>query len=323
MIGRGDIGKSSPESSNTLPRVVVTVLTYNLSKDTIECVKSLQDIDYPSCTIHVVDNGSTDGSFERLKDALPGVPVHSTGRNLGYTGGVNACLRYAKEDDPAYVLVLNNDTVVTPQFLRHLVHAMEKEPGAAAACGTIYCHHDPERVWFAGGRMVPWRGLALHDHAGEILKPEELGEPKKTDFLNGCMVLFRTSVLDQIGGEDERFFMVLDDIELSARIQKKGFSLLYVPRSIIYHKVLGEDLSPFKIYYAVRNRFLLINVAFEGFDRVIARLYFSSVIVAKLLYWRVANPKFFRATWYGIQDYRKGRFGAGRGVTEFVYRTGN
>ncbi len=313
--------KQSVQQPQTQPRVVISVLNFNLWKDTIECVRSLQEIDYSAFHIHVVDNGSTDGSFEILKKELPSILLHSTGENLGYTGGVNACLKYAQEAAPDYILIINNDTIVDRGFLRHLVEAMESDPNAAAACGTIYCHHDPERVWFAGGHMVPWRGLAVHDHVGQILPREGLGPPRRTDFLNGCMVLFRVSALKRVGGEDERFFMVLDDIELSARIQKRGYALLYVPRAVIFHKVLGEDLSPFKIYYAVRNRFLLINTAFDGADRFIARLYFSVVISAKLLYWAATHRKFFRAAWFGLQDYARGRFGPGRGTTVFVYRT--
>jgi GT2 family glycosyltransferase len=303
------------------PKVIVAILNYNLWEDTIECVASFQGITYPTYEILIADNGSSDGSYEILKQNLPQCEVRSTGANLGYTGGVNACLRFALEKDPSYVLILNNDTVVTNDFLDHLVQALEDSPNAAAACGTIYCHHDPERVWFAGGHMIPWRGLAVHEHEGEIMKREALGEPRETDFLNGCMVLFRASALETVGYEDERFFMVLDDIELSARVRRMGLLLLYVPRAVIYHKVLGEDLSPFKIYYAVRNRFLLIDLAFDGATRIVARTYFTSVIMLKLFVWRLVKPRFFRAAWFGLWDYLRGNFGPGRGVSEFAYRS--
>ena len=168
--------------------------------------------------------------------------------------------------------------------------------------------------------MIPWRGLAVHNHMNEHVDPSTLGSPVRVSFLTGCLILFRTSLLHEIGTEDERFFMVLDDIEFSARITRHGYSLVYVPKSIIYHKVLGEKESPFKLYYAVRNRLLLINVAFGGVDKLLGKLWFSTIIGGKLLIWFFSNRPFYRAATMGITDYFRHRFYRGRGVDAFKYR---
>ena len=139
----------------------------------------------------------------------------------------------------------------TRAFLAPLVEAMEADPGAAIAGGTIYAHHDRTRVWYAGGRLVPWRGLAVHLHQGEVRPVSALGEPRPVSFVTGCMALHRVSLLPQIGEQDERFFLYLDDIELSARVVHRGYRLLYVPRSVIYHRVLGGRESRLKLYYSV------------------------------------------------------------------------
>lgn len=292
------------------------ILNYNLTEFTIACVRSLQRVTYPSLEILIVDNASTDGVLGRLSEALPGVPVRSTGANLGYTGGVNEGIRWALESRPEYILVLNPDTEVQEDFLDHLVRAMEDHP-AAVACGTIYKSHRHHEIWYGGGRMIPWRGLAVHERKGDTLPPDELGEPRPVSFITGCMAFYRASALEAIGLQDDRFFLYLDDIEMSARIARRGFALLYVPRAIIRHHVKGEEESPFKLYYSVRNRFLLIRVAFSGIDRIAASVYFAMVIAGKMALWALANRVFFRAAAMGLADYARGRFGEGRGLREF------
>jgi GT2 family glycosyltransferase len=112
--------------------------------------------------------------------------------------------------------------------------------------------------------------------------------------------------------------MYLDDIELSARILWKGYDLLYVPKAIIYHKVLGEKESAFKVYYSARNRLLLIKTAFRGLSKFIAAGYFLAVIMGKLLVWRFTNSGFYKAASYGLKDFFAGRFYEGRGIVEFA-----
>jgi hypothetical protein len=305
---------------NRSPFVIVTVLNFNRAEDTIACVRSILACDYQDKVIIVFDNCSSDDSVEQFKRSLPGIEVVEIEKNRGYTGGVNVSLSYAKAKQPDYILVINNDTEVDKFFLRHLVDSLEFDRNAAVACGTIFCHHDRSRIWYGGGRLVPWRGLAIHENKGRLLQEADLGKPKLVSFVTGCMILFRSSSLNAIGMEDERFFLYLDDVELSARIQSRGYSLLYVPKSIIYHKVLGERESSFKLYYSVRNRLLLIQTAFSGFARVIAFGYFSIAIAAKLMVWSFWKPHFFRAALSGLSDYLTQNFYQGRG---FQYLTDN
>ncbi len=302
------------------PRVIAIILNFNLVEYTIGCIKSLTKVEYPCLEILVIDNGSTDDSIPRLESTFPWLKIHSTGENLGYTGGINVGFRKAMESSPEYILVLNPDTEVDPYFLGHLVQAIEGSRQVAAVGATIYMHHDKERVWYAGGRIVWWRGLAVHDRKGEFVDPSTLGDPKQVTFITGCLVLFRADLLNSLGMEDERFFMYLDDIEFSARILAKGYSLLYVPRAVIYHKVLGEKESRLKLYYSVRNRLLLINTAVQGLNRFIAIIYFTIVILLKIGGWLITKRGFARVATYGLIDYFRGDLGKGRGVQDFTSR---
>lgn len=293
--------------------VSIVVLNYNRPRDTVECVASLQRMPYKTYRILVVDNCSTDDSFDLLRKSLSNVELVRTNANLGYTGGVNFGIKHALNDGPEFILLLNNDTVAEPDFLEHLVDAMAQNQNAAAAGGTIYCDHDKTKIWYAGGRLVRWRGLAVHDNKNKHLDPSRLNGVKRVSFITGCMILIRASSLNDIGIQDDRFFMYLDDIEFSSRIMSKGYDLLYVPRSITYHKVIGEKESAFKLYYSVRNRLLLISLMNSGLIKVVSVIYFLSVITAKLLFWKIRNPRFFDAARSGLYDYFNSDFYKGRG----------
>ncbi|MFW9952804.1 MAG: glycosyltransferase family 2 protein [Candidatus Thorarchaeota archaeon] len=219
----------------------------------------------------------------------------------------------SEEKKPDYILLINNDTIVERMFLTELVSSLENDRQAALACGTILCEHDRNKIWYAGGKIVKWRGLAVHNNKNSVFSPENSGNPVYTTFVTGCLMLIRTDYLAEIGPEDERFFMYLDDIELSSRVQRRGYRLLYVPTSIIYHKVFEKAKSPFMLYYSVRNRLLLISLILSGSMKLIAKIYFLSVISLKMIIWKIINPRLYQSAKYGLEDYFRKNFFKGRG----------
>ncbi len=296
------------------PLVYILILNFNRSSDTVECINSLMKIEYRNYKILIVDNNSTDDSIKTFHSQFPKIEIINSKQNLGYTGGINFGLELILSRKSDYILVLNNDTIVDPGFLKELVESLESKPNAAVACGTILCHHAPEEIWYAGGKISKFRGLAKHKHKGRKFNFNSNIKPVATDFITGCMILFKSEVLSIVGLEDERFFMYLDDIELSLRIKRFGFDLLYVPNSIIYHKVLGEKENPLKLYYSVRNRLLLISSSFHLFWKLIASTYFLSIILLKIFYWNLFNKPFKIAAISGLKDYFRGNFFIGRGM---------
>jgi hypothetical protein len=300
------------------PKVHIIVLNYNRPIDTIECIHSILGIDYTNYEIIVVDNASTDKSYLTLIDHFKRLKVVQTGENLGYTGGINFGIREVLPSGPDYILILNNDTTVEKDFLTELVKVMEKYADAVAAGGLIIAEHDKKTIWYAGGRLIKWRGLAVHDKKGTSIDDYREEEERVVTFITGCMILLRTDKLEEIGLQEEKFFMYLDDIEYSARIVKKGYNLIYTPKSIIYHNVMDEKDDEFIIYYSVRNRMLLINTAFNSFFRVVASSYFLCVILAKLFFWSFYKRNFFRAGYCGLVDYFRKNFYKGRGVDLFL-----
>jgi GT2 family glycosyltransferase len=249
-------------------------------------------------------------------DSLPPIDYYMTNENLGYCGGTNYGINIASEFNAGYIMLLNNDTVVEPDFLDRMIEEMEGRE-AVAACCLILAEHDRNTIWYGGGKLIPWRGLAIHFDEGKSRDRITDFESKNVNFITGCLMLFHASIFEKIGLQDERFFMFLDDIELSSRIIKMGYKLLYIPKAVIYHKVMGRKESSFKLYYAVRNRLLLINKMDKGLLNIVASLYFLFVIFFKLVYWKFLNPKFYYTTKIGLKDYFGKKFYKGRGM-EFL-----
>jgi GT2 family glycosyltransferase len=109
-----------------MPLVFIVLVNYRGYKDTVECINSLEKIDYGNYKIIVVDNASGDHSFERLKEEFPKHIIFEAADNLGFSGGNNIGIKYALENNAEYVLLLNNDTTVEPHFLNNMVATFEK-----------------------------------------------------------------------------------------------------------------------------------------------------------------------------------------------------
>ena len=112
---------------NSHPKVFAVILNYNGYDDTKNCINSLKKIDYPNYNIIVVDNASTDESYNKLKNEFPRIPVVVTEFNMGYTGGMNAGAKYAMEHDADYILLSNNDMLYESDFLRILIERIETD----------------------------------------------------------------------------------------------------------------------------------------------------------------------------------------------------
>src|SRR5437763_815696 len=138
------------------PLVFIIVLNWNSWRDTLECLGSFEQVDYPNYRVLVVDNGSTDGSEERIRTACPEIEFIQTGANLGYAGGNNMGIRHALRQGARYVLLVNPDVVLEPATLRRLVRVCADVPQVGALCPVIRREDAPDCVWFGGG-VIKWK----------------------------------------------------------------------------------------------------------------------------------------------------------------------
>lgn len=242
------------------PKVSIIILNWNGWKDTIDCLESLEKINYPNCEIIVVDNGSTDGSLERIKNHESRIKfkIVENKENLGFSGGNNVGIKYAMESRADYVLLLNNDTLVEPDFLSELVKIGESDKKIGLVGPKIYFYppDKPARAWFCGGKINWLKTRGSHLKCGS---PEESESPKISDYLTGCCLLIKREVIEKIGGLGEEYFLYYEDTDYCLRARKLGWQCVYAPNAVIWHKVSqsSKEFSPSYIYYHTRNGLML------------------------------------------------------------------
>jgi len=239
------------------PAVFIILLNWNGKEDTLACLGSLQRLDYPSYRILVADNGSMDGSVEAIRSAFPGVRVVENGANLGFAGGNNIAIRQALQDGADYVLLLNNDTEADPGFLSRLVEAAESDPNIGIAGSKIYYYSEPKRLWYAGGSVNLWKGDTHHIGENQ-LDGGQYDEAKDTDYVSGCAMLIKRQVIEDIGLLDERMFLYYEDSDYCMRARQQGYRVVYIPSSIVWHKVSGTTgkIKDLQLFYGTRNMLL-------------------------------------------------------------------
>jgi GT2 family glycosyltransferase len=289
-----------------MPRVCIIVLTWNNYDLTRDCLESLRKIDYENYEVVLVDNGSADGSAERLASEFPEARLIKNEKNLGFPGGNNVAIRDAMQRNPDYFLLLNNDTLVATDFLSKLVAVAESDERIGIVNPKILYFEPADRIWFGGGYYKPWwstgkvRGVNRRDVG-------KYNETSEISFVTGCAFLIKTRVVRQIGLLDERFFLGFEDLDWSVRALRAGFRAFYVGSAVIWHKSSYDTKKnlgkPIMDFYRTRNSILLArkHVPFRywpGFLLSLARYvaYRSTGYVLR------AEPKRIKELYRGIWE---------------------
>jgi GT2 family glycosyltransferase len=237
------------------PRVAVVVLTRNGLRWLPKCLSSVARTDYRNLDVYVVDNASTDGSVRYVRELFPDVKiiVHST--NLGFAAGYDLALERIKAD---YVVLLNNDTeVLSSDWVQSLVKVAAADPKIAAVGCKMVSMGQPDRLDSVGGMGIPfWRGFV------DIGREEQdEGQYDSTGFepfsFCGGAALLRKAVFEQAGGFDEKFFMYVEDVDLSWRLRLLGYEVRLAPEAKVAHFFSGstgvKSVDARKLYYCHRN----------------------------------------------------------------------
>jgi len=246
-------------TSSALPPVYIVILNWNGWRDTLECLGSLEHLDYVNFKAIVVDNGSTDDSEKYVSQTYPNVEIVQTGANIGFTGGNNVGIRHALKHGAEYVLLLNNDTIVDPAMLTELVGFMVEHPAVAYVGPKTYYANNPETIWFYGACVDRRTGWAYHSPANVRDGPAYEGD-RETVYCPGSGLLMRASVLAEIGLLDDRFFLVHEDADWCIRARHAGYSGFVVGSARMWHRVSASFTRANSIpgsFYFVRNGLLL------------------------------------------------------------------
>jgi GT2 family glycosyltransferase len=288
--------------------VSIIVLNWNGWKDTLECLESLYQIDYPNYSVIILDNGSRDNSLECINDYLTGnMIVHSdffeytsenkpisileftnyeaeTGgsrekeisdlpsnrkivlirndKNYGFAEGNNIGMRYAlKAQNPDYILLLNNDTVVKSDFLDKLVNAINSDERIGFAGPIIYkynCNGRTDVISVAGINLIMSKGAYQRIGSGEVDRGQ-YHDIATVDYLEGSCLLIRRTALDKIGLLDPSYFVYWEEADLCRRGFEAGYNCIIVPTTGIWHKISSSKPSGIIRYYMTRNRLWFVR----------------------------------------------------------------
>lgn len=222
---------------NVQGKIPVVILNWNNASDTIECLDSLRNLRSNNFHVFLIDNNSEEGDrqeLERYACAYPNLTFVSNGENLGFGKAHNRLIeRFILNGSYRYVVLLNNDTTVEPDWLDTLVACAEEEGAGMVSCKMLN-YNDHSTVNNLGHKF---------QNTGDIL-PIANNEPAvkyNRRFVNegasGGAALYSVSMLRDIGLYDEYFFCGYEDAELGLRAMIAGYKLVYEPRSIVYHKV--------------------------------------------------------------------------------------
>lgn len=244
--------------SDRPPGVAVVTVNYNGRPYIGDFLLSLRGVRYPSMQLYVVDCGSRDGSPEVVERLMPEATVIRLGDNLGFTGGNNAGVEQALRDGYPYVLFLNNDTVLDPNLIAALM--------ARAAPRTLVV---PRVELFGAGGLLDdtagdfdWRRGVWKSSLYGRPAPPDFQEEREVEMASLCCLLAPASVFRHAGLLDERLFMYYEDFDWVRRARSAGYRIRYVPEAVVFHRKSassGGGDSPFKLYYATRNRVALLR----------------------------------------------------------------
>ncbi len=258
------------------PKVAIIILNWNRKDDTIECLESIKQITYPNYWVLLVDNGSTDGSVEYFKTRYHNIEIIENKNNVGYAEGNNIGIRTAINNGADYVLLLNNDTVVDPDFLDELVKVVQSDPRIGFAGPKVY-YYDYNRkkdiINFAGGKLDIWKGRTYHIGLNEV-DNGQFNEIKEVDYVEGSCILLRKEVIKKIGLFDPVYFAYWEDNDLCMRGYRAGYISIFVPGAKIWHKISASNINRNKIYFLTRNQFWFVKRYATWNQYILFLLYF-------------------------------------------------
>ena len=261
------------------PLVSIVTVNYNHPEVTVELLKSLQAITYPNVEIIVVENASRDIPA-MIKNGFPDIIFIQNTENLGFAGGNNVGIAMARGK---YVLFLNNDTEVWPDFLEPLVLKCESDNRIGAVSPKIKFYYKPDTIQYSGQAPINPYTMRSFGYGYGAADNGQFDEDAQTNFVHGAAMMVPMSVIEVVGLMPECYFLYYEELDWCTRIKKAGYQLWYVHRSTVMHKesVSTGKLTPFKTYYMNRSRLLYLRRNIDGFVFLISVLFQLFVAIPK------------------------------------------
>lgn len=299
------------ELSKTQPLVIAVIVGYRNEERLVSRAQHLLGQSYPNLTVVAIDNGGHKPlRVYRVNDRLQ---LLSPGFNSGFAGACNLGIRVAMSSRAQFVFLLNDDAVPDKTCIDEMVTAMVARPDVGLLCPVVLSAGS-DSVESAGGRFNPWFGLTLHNAKGRTHDSVK-NSSSKIDFAPGTALMARMDALKKTGPFDERYFMYVEDLDLSYRMKAKGFVVASITRATVRHSESSTSrLFPgLRQYYMTRNQFLLCWIQQKRVHLVAITISMWAVLIMRILCGRSkASPHDMMGYVYGLLDGVRQRTGPTR-----------
>lgn len=299
--------KQKTNEADKWPLVSVITVNYNQSGVTLDFLKSLRSCTYPNLEIWVVDNASPNDTPDRIKEAYPEINLIKTEKNLGFAGGNNVAVKKAQGE---YLLFINNDTEVVPDFLQPMVQLLEDHPEIGMVSPKIHYFHTENTFQYAG--FTPINPITIRNHAigfGE-LDQGQYDHTIPTGSIFGAAMLVPRKVVEKVGMMAEVFFLYYEEHDWAARIERAGYQLYFDGRSTVKHKESISTVkdSPFQIFYLNRGRILFARRNNRGLTKFLSLLFLNLISMPKIMLVYLMKGRsdlakaVFKAVWWNLTN---------------------
>lgn len=247
----------------------IVILNWCNFDDTRQCIESLLACDAGGWTMRIllVDNGSGDDSLARLRAVFANrIDYLALPHNTGFAGGNNNGIRALLQRGFDYVLLLNNDTTVAPDFLLALFRGVSRYPASSIFAARIYYQQPSDVLWYAGGAFQAWLARIIH-YGFRSPDGEQFARDADVTFVTGCAMLIHHQVFARIGLLDDALFLYFEDVDFCQRARAAGVGMKYLAAARLWHKIGAHgsehrrrhDLTPRYLYYQTRNRYIVMQ----------------------------------------------------------------
>jgi GT2 family glycosyltransferase len=242
--------------------VAVLILNYNGWQDTLNCLDSLLTSP-PDKRIfpYVLDNGSADGSIQKIRQRFPDIPIFALGQNLGFAEGNNRGIQWALNKGFQWIFLLNNDTLVAPDCIDKLLQTARAHPEAKILGAASYEMARPSHLDHCGGYFDPTKA--------EFVSYKTADAPRPVEYVSGCALFMHRSVPETIGLLEPRYFLYWEEADYCLRAWRANLPVWTAPEARIWHKVSSSFRGNKAVqqYYWWRSRLLFLERNLSPFDR--------------------------------------------------------
>jgi GT2 family glycosyltransferase len=290
------------------------VLSWNGREDTLRCLQSLANAEHRDLRIVCVDNGSTDGSQQAVRERFPHVELIEAGANLGYSGGNNLGIRDALEHGARWVALVNNDATVAADFVAGFQAATRERPRAGILAGKVFFADRPTTIWFAGQRVSELLGYSGRPRGYGREDGPDYERVVSTGRAVGALMAISREAIDAAGPLADDLFAYVEDVDWALRVRDAGFEIVFAPGARAWHSISastgGVKVSTHTLYYGVRNTVTVLERR-RPLGRVGTTLRRAAVLATFVLHalTRTNRLEALRAVRSGFADARHGRLG--------------